>query len=114
MDSVHNDFSNATDVADYLVVKKVPFREAYMVVGDIVKYCLTKEILFKDLNLEEFQKFHSEFKKDIFEKLNPMNVVKSRNSIGGTGFDQVEEEVNKWKHKLLILISINFLQHGMY
>ncbi len=102
MDSVQNDFSNATDLADYLVGKKVPFREAYQIVGDIVKYCLTKEILFKDLDLEEFQKFHSEFKEDIFEKLNPMNVVKSRNSLGGTGFDQVEVEVNKWKKKLLI------------
>ena len=102
MDSVQNDFSNATDLADYLVGKKVPFRKAYQIVGDIVKYCLTKEILFKDLNLEEFQKFHSEFKKDVFEKLNPMNVVKSRNSVGGTGFDQVEVEVNNWKKKLLI------------
>ena len=102
MDSVHNDFSNATDLADYLVGKKVPFRKAYQIVGDIVKYCLTKEILFKDLNLEEFQKFHSEFREDIFEKLNPMNVVKSRNSLGGTGFDQVQVEVNKWKKKLLI------------
>jgi len=100
MDSVHSDFSNATDLADYLVTKNVPFREAYQVVGDIVKYCLTKEILLKDLKLEEFQTFHHEFKEDIFENLNPMNVVKSRNSVGGTGFDQVKIEVNNWKKKL--------------
>ena len=99
-DSVHNDFSNATDLADYLVVKKVPFRQAYQVVGDIVKYCLRKDILFKDLKLEEFQTFHNEFKEDIFENLNPMNVVKSRNSLGGTGFDQVKIELNNWKKKL--------------
>jgi argininosuccinate lyase len=99
-DSVHNDFSNATDLADYLVVKKVPFRQAYQVVGDIVKYCLRKDILFKDLKLEEFQTFHKEFKEDIFENLNPMNVVKSRNSLGGTGFDQVKIELNNWKKKL--------------
>ena len=68
----------------------------------MVKYCLTKNILFKDLKLIEFQKFHSEFKEDIFDNLNPMNVVKSRNSIGGTGFDQVKVELNKWKKKLLI------------
>ena len=60
------------------------------------------DILFKDLNLEEFQQFHHEFKEDIFEKINPVNVVKSRNSIGGTGFDQVKLEVNEWKKKLLI------------
>ncbi len=102
MDSVHNDFSNATDLADYLVLKKVPFREAYQVVGDIVKYCLSKNILFKDLKLEQFQTFHNEFKEDIFENLNPMNVVKSRNSLGGTGFDQVKLELNNWKKKLFI------------
>ena len=102
MDSVNNDFSNATDLADYLVGKKVPFRNAYQIVGDIVKYCLTKDILFKDLNLEEFQQFHHEFKEDIFDNINPMNVVKSRKSLGGTGFDQVKLEVNEWKKKLLI------------
>ena len=100
MEAVNNDFSNATDLADYLVGKKVPFRNAYQIVGDIVKYCLTKEILFKDLNLEELQKFHCEFKEDIFENLNPMNVVKSRNSVGGTGFDQVKKELNNWKKRL--------------
>ena len=69
-------------------------------VGEIVKYCLRKDILFKDLKLEEFQTFHIEFKEDIFENLNPMNVVKSRNSLGGTGFDQVKIELNNWKKKL--------------
>lgn len=102
METVNNDFSNATDLADYLVAKQVPFREAYQIVGDIVKYCLTKEILFKDLKLEEFQIFHSEFKEDIYENLNPVNVVKYRNSLGGTGFDQVKVELNKWKKKLLV------------
>ena len=101
MGSVNNDFSNATDLADYLVGKKVPFRKAYQIVGDIVKHCISKDILFKDLKLEEFQKFHSEFKKDIFENLNPMNVVKSRNSYGGTGFDQIKIQLIKWKKKLL-------------
>ena len=102
MDSVNNDFSNATDLADYLVDKKVPFRKAYQIVGEIVKYCLTRNILLKDLKLEEFQKFHIEFKEDIYQNLNPINVVKSRNSLGGTGFDQVKVEINKWKKKLLI------------
>ena len=65
-----------------------------------MKYCLRKDILFKDLKLEEFKTFHKEFKEDIFENLNPMNVVKSRNSLGGTGFDQVKIELNNWKKKL--------------
>ena len=67
-----------------------------------MKYCLKNNILFKDLKLGEFQTFHSEFEEDIFDNLNPMNVVKSRNSVGGTGFDQVKIELNQWKKKLLI------------
>ena len=102
METVKKDFSNATDVADYLVGKNVPFREAYQIVGKIVKYCLTKNILFKDLNLDEFQQFHGQFKDDIFENINPVSVVKSRNSLGGTGFDQVKIELNNWKKKLII------------
>ena len=102
MEAVQNDLSNATDVADYLVGKEVPFRKAYQIVGEIVKYCLTKKILFKDLSLEDFQKFHDEFKEDIFESLTPMNVVNSRNSLGGTGFEQVKIELKHWKKKLLI------------
>ena len=101
-ESVNNDFSNATDLADYLVTKNVPFRSAYQVVGEIVKYCLAKKILFKNLNIEEFKKFHHEFEEDLFQKLTPINVVKSRTSIGGTGFEQVKIEVKNWEKKLLL------------
>ena len=100
--SVNNDFSNATDIADYLVTKKVPFREAYHIVGKIVKYCLSQKQLFRNLTLDEFKKFHSFFEDDIFKLIDPKNVVDSRNSIGGTGFKQVQIELNSWKKKLLI------------
>ena len=102
MQSVKNDFSNATDIADYLVKKEVPFRKAYQIVGAIVKYCVEKNILFRDLKLEEFRNYHVEFEEDIFQKIDPMNVVSARNSLGGTGFDQVKKELNKWKKNLLI------------
>ena len=101
-DSVENDFSNATDLADYLVNKNVPFRTAYQVVGQMVKYCLERKILFKNLKIEEFKKFHPKFDEDVFVKLEPFNVVKSRTSEGGTGFSQVEKEVNNWQKKLLL------------
>ena len=101
-DSVENDFSNATDLADYLVGKDVPFRTAYQVVGEIVKYCLERKILFKNLKIDEFKKFHPNFAEDVFADLEPINVVKSRNSEGGTGFVQVEKEVNNWQKKLLL------------
>ena len=101
-DSVDNDFSNATDLADYLVGKNVPFRSAYQVVGEIVKYCLKRKILFKNLKIDEFKKFHNKFEEDIFENIHPLNVVKSRISKGGTGFAQVEIEINYWEKKLLL------------
>ena len=99
-DSVENDFSNATDLADYLVAKDVPFRTAYQVVGEIVKYCIGRNMLFKNLKIDEFKKFHPEFEQDVFVDLKPLNVVRSRNSEGGTGFVQVEKEVNNWQKKL--------------
>ena len=100
--SVENDFSNATDLADYLVGKEVPFRTAYQIVGEIVKYCLERKILFRNLKIEEFKKFHPKFDEDVFVDLEPFNVVKSRISEGGTGFAQVEKEVNSWQKKLLL------------
>ena len=95
-------YMTATDLADYLVNKDVPFRNAYQVVGELVKHCLKRNILLKNLKIKEFKKFHPEFEEDIFEKINPTNVVKSRTSIGGTGFDQVEIELKYWKKKLLL------------
>ena len=89
-------------MADYLVDKDVPFRTAYQVVGQMVKYCLERRMLFQNLKIEEFKKFHPEFDEDVFMELKPFNVVKSRNSVGGTGFVQVEKEVNNWKKRLLI------------
>ena len=62
---------------------------------------LLRNILFKDMTIEEFQEIHSDFDEDIFEKLKPINVVKSRTSLGGTGFDQVKSELKNWKNKLL-------------
>ena len=59
-----------------------------------------KKILFKHLKIEEFKKFHPEFEDDVFVDLEPFNVVKSRTSEGGTGFTQVEKEVNIWEKKL--------------
>ena len=101
-DAVENDLSNATDLADYLVGKNVPFRTAYQVVGEIVRYCLERKMLFKNLEIDELKKFHPQFDEDVYLELEPFNVVKSRISEGGTGFSQVEKELDTWKKKLLI------------
>ncbi len=87
--AVAEDFSNATDVADYLVTKDVPFREAYNLVGKVVKTSLAAGKLLKDLSLEEWQALHPAFEADIYEAIAPAQVVSARNSAGGTGFEQV-------------------------
>ena len=98
--AVEQDFSNATDVADYLVAKGVPFREAYQVVGSTVKSCLQEGCLLKDLSIDQWKVFHPLIDEDIYKKLAPEQVVNSRNSEGGTGFSRVDEQLTIWKSKL--------------
>ncbi len=91
--AVAEDFSNATDVADYLAAKGVPFREAYNLVGKVVKTSISAGKLLKDLTLEEWQQLHPAFAKDIYEAISPRQVVAARNSYGGTGFAQVNQAI---------------------
>ncbi|NEQ99020.1 MAG: argininosuccinate lyase [Cyanothece sp. SIO2G6] len=91
--AVASDFSNATDVADYLAAKGVPFREAYNLVGKIVRTSLAVNKLLKDLTLEEWQNLHPAFEADIYEAIAPQKVVAARNSYGGTGFAQVRDAI---------------------
>ncbi|MBG1242720.1 argininosuccinate lyase [Nostoc sp. NZL] len=90
-EAVAEDFSNATDVADYLAARGVPFREAYNLVGKVVKTSIAAGKLLKDLKLEEWQKLHPAFSEDIYEAISPRQVVAARNSYGGTGFAQVSK-----------------------
>jgi argininosuccinate lyase len=87
--AVAEDFSNATDVADYLASKGIPFREAYNLVGKVVKSSLAAGKLLKDLTLTEWQELHPAFEADIYDAIAPRQVVAARNSYGGTGFEQV-------------------------
>lgn len=91
--AVAEDFSNATDVADYLAAKGVPFREAYNLVGKVVKTSLAAGKLLKDLTLDEWQSLHPAFEADIYEAIAPRQVVSARNSYGGTGFEQVRQAI---------------------
>ncbi|MEC4807115.1 MAG: argininosuccinate lyase [Jaaginema sp. PMC 1079.18] len=95
--AVAEDFSNATDVADYLAAKGVPFREAYNLVGKVVKTSLAAGKLLKDLTLEEWQQLHPAFEKDIYDAIAPQQVIAARNSYGGTGFEQVRQALNQAK-----------------
>jgi argininosuccinate lyase len=89
--AVASDFSNATDVADYLAARGVPFREAYNLVGKVVVTCLALGKLLKDLSLDEWKDLHPAFEADIYEAIAPQQVVAARNSYGGTGFNQVRQ-----------------------
>jgi argininosuccinate lyase len=98
--AVTEDFSNATDVADYLAAKGVPFREAYNLVGKVVKTSLAAGKLLKDLTLEEWQSLHPAFEADIYDAIAPRQVVSARNSFGGTGFDQVRQALERAQQRL--------------
>lgn len=92
-EAVESDFSNATDVADYLAARGVPFREAYNLVGKVVKTSLAAGKLLKELSLEEWKQLHPAFEEDIYQAIAPRQVVAARNSYGGTGFDQVRQQL---------------------
>jgi argininosuccinate lyase len=95
-----SDFSNATDVADYLVARGVPFREAYQLVGGLVRTCLAEGILLRELPLERWQAVHPCFADDIFTAIDPRQVVAARRSQGGTGFEQVLVQLQQMRSRL--------------
>lgn len=95
--AVDTDFSNATDIADYLVDKGIPFREAHEVIGKIVLYCIQNKQFLLDLKLSDYKEFHESFESDIFEKLKPESVVSARKSTGGTAPEAVNKQLNQAK-----------------
>ncbi|NMD70751.1 argininosuccinate lyase [Bacillus sp. DNRA2] len=95
-----NDFSNATELADYLAEKGLPFREAHEVVGKLVLTCVNKGCYLADLSLDEYKAANPLFEEDIYHALNPYTAVERRNSAGGTGFKQVKLALEKAKHCL--------------
>ena len=100
-ETVQSDFSNATDVADYLVLKGVPFREAYQIVGKVVKECIKDGVLLRELSLKKWRNIHPLIEKDIFHRLTPKQVVASRLSEGGTAFDLVEVQLTSWRNRFV-------------
>lgn len=89
---LESDFSNATDMADYLAKKGLPFRQAHAVVGKAVHYCIEHHKVLLDLSMEEFKAMSPLFEEDIKEALSIENCVKNRESYGGTGLKSVERQ----------------------
>ncbi len=91
--AVHSDFSNATELADYLAAKGMPFREAHDVTGKLVFTCIQRGYFLKDLPLVELKQASSLIDEDIYTTLQPRTAVERRNSLGGTGFEQVHHQL---------------------
>jgi argininosuccinate lyase len=93
--AVNQDFSNATDIADYLVNKGLPFRQAHEVIGKTVLYCIQNGKFLLDLKIEEYHQFSDLFESDIYAVLQPEQVVNARNVYGGTATGQVSAAISR-------------------
>jgi argininosuccinate lyase len=93
-------FLTATDLADYLVLKGVPFREAHEITGKTVAFCLEKEKTLTDLSLPELRKISKRFDKDVFEHIALNNSVDRKNVYGGTAKKQVRAQITRLTKKL--------------
>ena len=93
-------FINATDCADYLTARGIPFRDAYKITGSLVKYCIKNDTTLENLKIEEYKEYSNEFEDDIYDAIDLINCVNRRNVIGGPSAKQVMLQINKVKEKL--------------
>ncbi len=94
------DFTTATDLADYLVRKGVPFRDAHGIVGRVVAHCVSEGIELDQLPLQTLKEFSPLIEDDVFQVLGVMESVDSRRSLGGTARSEVERQISWWKEVL--------------
>ncbi|MBO5853048.1 MAG: argininosuccinate lyase [Clostridia bacterium] len=99
-DAAAKGFINATDVADYLTKRGVPFRTAYKISGTLVAYCIDKNTVLENLSLAEFKEFSDVFEEDVFDAINLENCTFRRNSEGGTAIESVEAQIKSVRAKL--------------
>ncbi|MDB5083525.1 MAG: argininosuccinate lyase [Bacilli bacterium] len=98
--AVSHDFSNATDLADYLVRKGLPFRQAHEVIGKLVLTCIERGIYLADLSLAEYREHSTLFGEDLFEFLDLRHVVDARDVLGGTATVQVRQALDRALERL--------------
>ena len=91
--SANNGFTNATDAADYLVKNGVPFRDAHGIIGQIVLYCIDRNIAIDDMSLEELQKFSPVFKEDVYDAISMETCVNTRCTIGAPSRTSMEQVI---------------------
>lgn len=93
MKSLEGDFSNATEIADYLAAKGLPFRQAHEVSGRTVKYCTEQKKAIESLTLAELQSIDANFAADVLPQLSHVAAMRARKSEGGTGIEAVERQI---------------------
>ncbi|HIU25103.1 MAG TPA: argininosuccinate lyase [Candidatus Copromorpha excrementigallinarum] len=86
-------YMNATDAADYLVSKGLPFRDCHEIIGKMVLYCINKGIALDELSMEEFKSFSPEFSDDIYDCISVRSCIKAKKSKGSTSFDSVRAQL---------------------
>ncbi len=87
----------ATDLADYLVNKGIPFRETHSIAGQVVREAMEKKLRLEELPLEAYQALCPAFEADVYQVFDPMKSVEKRNAIGGTSFQSVKNQIKKIK-----------------
>lgn len=93
--STEKDFSNATELADYLASKGLPFRQAHEIVGKLVLECSKAGYYLQDVPLERYQELSPVIGPDIYTALESETAVSRRNSLGGTGFESIRQQIHK-------------------
>ncbi|MBR4121410.1 MAG: argininosuccinate lyase, partial [Spirochaetales bacterium] len=93
LQSAKKGFMNATDLADYLVLKGLAFRDAYKISGSVVAYCIQSGTILEDLPLDEYKKFSPLIGQDVYEAIDLKNCVQKRISEGGTSVESVKKQL---------------------
>ena len=96
-ESASRGFTNATDLADYLVRKGVPFRDAHRIVGELVLTCIEKEIGLDELSLEDYQKACDRIGEDVYEAISLDTCVKERKTAGAPGRQAMEAAISSYE-----------------
>ncbi|MEK6566773.1 MAG: argininosuccinate lyase [Bacteroidota bacterium] len=99
-EELRTDFLTATDMADYLVRKGIPFREAHEITGKIVSYCVEHRMYFGNLDLETLQDFSKAFEEEIFDYIIPRKSVEQKKSAGSTSPHEVKKQIVHWTRLL--------------
>ncbi len=99
-ESAAKGFTNATDAADYLVNHGVPFRDAHAIVGQLVLFCIQRDMALEDMTLEEFQAISPVFQEDIYQAIDLKTCVEKRLTIGGPGKAAMEQVIARYERSL--------------